>query len=310
MKMRFLLFGAMVLVGLFAWADPVIESNVDSVQFGQVDVGYPVTRTIRVTGTGLEGNISLAIEGRYANEYSVTPNTITPADAANGVNVRVKYSPKSQWSCWANLVLMSENAVDLVIPITADPQRNGTIFGYNNHRSYSAYVGKTDYSVEVAYFADAEIPPDPNQPMISSFNDGSFDFVVIDDFGLNVNDIYGVSIDGDDCFSAAIVKSSAIVNTCSVRISYNPLTSGSHHAVLNLTCSKAGVPLIVVYLDGEAMLNGDVDGDGLIAIKDVSDLIDNLLNGDGSADSGDVDGDGSVSIRDVSALIDLLLFGN
>lgn len=56
---------------------------------------------------------------------------------------------------------------------------------------------------------------------------------------------------------------------------------------------------------------GDVDGDGEISIKDVSGLIDMLLNGDETIVAGaDVDGDGVVSIKDVSALIDILLNGN
>lgn len=56
---------------------------------------------------------------------------------------------------------------------------------------------------------------------------------------------------------------------------------------------------------------GDMDGDGKVAIGDVTDLIDLLLNGNaGGNAAADVDGDGTVGISDVTALIDLLLSGN
>lgn len=55
---------------------------------------------------------------------------------------------------------------------------------------------------------------------------------------------------------------------------------------------------------------GDVDGDGNIAIKDVTGLIDTLLSGGELPAYCDVDGDGTVTIKDVTALIDMLLGGN
>ena len=52
---------------------------------------------------------------------------------------------------------------------------------------------------------------------------------------------------------------------------------------------------------------GDINGDGSIAISDVSSIIDMLLEGDDLPAYCDVNGDGIVSIADVSALIDILL---
>lgn len=58
---------------------------------------------------------------------------------------------------------------------------------------------------------------------------------------------------------------------------------------------------------GEAiMLQGDVNGDGIVNIGDVTTLISMLLDGDHSTNA-DVDGNGRLSINDVTALIDLLL---
>ena len=55
---------------------------------------------------------------------------------------------------------------------------------------------------------------------------------------------------------------------------------------------------------------GDINGDGNIAINDVTGLIDQLLGGEELPAWSDVDGDGNVSIKDVTALIDQLLSGN
>lgn len=55
---------------------------------------------------------------------------------------------------------------------------------------------------------------------------------------------------------------------------------------------------------------GDVDGDGVVNIADVTALIDILLSGGTVPANADVDGDGVVNIADVTALIDMLLSGN
>ncbi|MBR6946764.1 MAG: CotH kinase family protein, partial [Muribaculaceae bacterium] len=64
--------------------------------------------------------------------------------------------------------------------------------------------------------------------------------------------------------------------------------------------------------DPNAWLRGDVDGDGSVAISDVTALIDYLLGGDDSGidiNAADCDQDGNVTISDVTALIDYLLGG-
>ena len=58
---------------------------------------------------------------------------------------------------------------------------------------------------------------------------------------------------------------------------------------------------------------GDVDGDGVVGIADVTTLIDYILTGDQGSiiwDNSDVDGDNEISIADVTGLIDYILTGN
>ena len=61
--------------------------------------------------------------------------------------------------------------------------------------------------------------------------------------------------------------------------------------------------------DEPETMRGDVNGDGVVSISDVTDLIDYLLSGAVAPASADVDLDGSVSISDVTTLIDYLLSG-
>ena len=56
-------------------------------------------------------------------------------------------------------------------------------------------------------------------------------------------------------------------------------------------------------------LRGDVDGDGIVNIADVTRLIDLLLRGAEAPDAADCDRDGSTGIADVTAIIDYLLSG-
>lgn len=55
---------------------------------------------------------------------------------------------------------------------------------------------------------------------------------------------------------------------------------------------------------------GDINGDGNLAVSDVTNLIDQLLSGDELPAYADVNGDGVVTIKDVTDLIDMLLGGN
>ncbi len=68
----------------------------------------------------------------------------------------------------------------------------------------------------------------------------------------------------------------------------------------------------IVYLDNNTFAGrpGDVDGDGMINLYDLTSLIDYLLTGrtEGiNPDNIDLDGDGSASIDDLSALIDVIV---
>ena len=60
-------------------------------------------------------------------------------------------------------------------------------------------------------------------------------------------------------------------------------------------------------------VNGDINGDGIVDVEDLSLLIDVVLgraaNRDNLPGDPDVDGNGAVDVGDVSALIDIIING-
>ena len=58
-----------------------------------------------------------------------------------------------------------------------------------------------------------------------------------------------------------------------------------------------------------AFLRGDVNGDGVRSVMDVSLLADYIMSGHGDFDIalGDMDGSGTISVSDISILVDIIL---
>ena len=73
---------------------PIITPSISSLDFGNVLVGStPVKKTFTVTGTDLTGNLDLALSQTGAHgEFTISPTTITAAQAASGVTVTVTCS--------------------------------------------------------------------------------------------------------------------------------------------------------------------------------------------------------------------------
>lgn len=317
MKKSVLLFiAALLLVSAKGWAAPaagnepaVITVSVNALDFGDLEIGYPVTESVVVTGENLTGNINLAIESQHAYFYEITPATITPELAANGAIVSVKCKPLSAYVKPANLRLTSLGAEDVLVPITANPYYPEVMFVSNHTQQFTAYAGGVTSRTGAVRFADAEIPPDPNQPVDRSVGIG-------DDVGLNLIDlpgVYSLAITGNDasCFAASIVKRSTLINMCTVRVSYFPKSCGTHTATLLLHCATAGVPEISIPLLGESDgILGDLDGNGVLGINDVTGMINVLLVGEDNLECADFNCDGKVSISDVTCLISHLLSDN
>ena len=79
-------------------------------------VGETYTKTFTVTGNNLEGNITITKSG--SNNITVSPTTITAANAANGVEVTVTYKPTNVGNASATITLASTGADNVTVNVT------------------------------------------------------------------------------------------------------------------------------------------------------------------------------------------------
>ena len=83
-------------------------------------VGDTYTKTFTVTGINLTGNITITKQG--SDVYSVSPTSITAANAAGGVQVTVTYTPTAAGNTNATLTLASTGAQNVTINLTGTAQ--------------------------------------------------------------------------------------------------------------------------------------------------------------------------------------------
>lgn len=79
-------------------------------------LGNKATATFKVTGADLTNNVTLSLSD--ANSvYSITPTTITAANAANGVNVTVTYNPAAAGTHNATITVASTGATSKTVSL-------------------------------------------------------------------------------------------------------------------------------------------------------------------------------------------------
>ena len=125
---------------LGASSGPTIQVNPTSLEF----TGYatqPQTKTITVTGLNLEGNITISKTGSAI--FSVNKNTITAAEAANGVELTVTWSPTTAGTSTGTLTLKSTNADNVTISLTGVAEAaTPTIISDKTELNLTAGLGK------------------------------------------------------------------------------------------------------------------------------------------------------------------------
>lgn len=226
-------------------ASAAISVNIDTLQLGEVTIGYSCRKNFMVYGENLQGDVTLSIAGRHASHFTITPSTITADEAAEGVLVTVKYLPVMVESWPYTLTLSSPGADDLVIPVACQGLGiNATVTGHSASRTMEGVLGAVAMSsiVEVIRWADAEIPRPPGGEVRA-----------LPDMASG----YSVSVEGDDCIGAAIIRSSSSIKTCDVRIFYHPTDLGPHHATVTVSCDRSWYDVVLT-----------IEGNGVIAKSD------------------------------------------
>ncbi len=141
-------YGEAMIIGIEppagALTNPRISVNPATVTMNSF-VGKPVTETFKVTGANLVGNVNLAISGD--NVFSLSTTSISAAQAENGVNVTVTYTPTHIGSNEATVTLSSTDAESVTVKIngTADLETyNPVMLDARNITSTSFTAAWTD----------------------------------------------------------------------------------------------------------------------------------------------------------------------
>lgn len=95
-----------------------ITTTSSSLNFGKVAKGKSKTKKFTVKGTNLTGPLTLEVTGTNKSLFTITPSSITAAQAASGVEVSVTYKPTAKGSHTAKITIsggdaLSDKTVDL-----------------------------------------------------------------------------------------------------------------------------------------------------------------------------------------------------
>ena len=112
-------------------------------------VNGTATATFKVTSADLTGNVTLSLSG--ASVFSISPTTITAANAANGVNVTVTYKPTAYGTQTATVTVASSGATSKTVSITG----NATLDKANPVLNAPTVVSSTSLTASWTHDVDA-----------------------------------------------------------------------------------------------------------------------------------------------------------
>ena len=115
-------------------------------------VGGTATATFKVTGADLTGNVTLTLTDANG-VYSITPTTITAANAANGVNVTVTYAPTASGTQTASVAVASSGATSKTVSISG----TATLDKVNPVMNAATIVSSTSFTANWTHDVESSI---------------------------------------------------------------------------------------------------------------------------------------------------------
>ena len=115
-------------------------------------VNGTATATFKVTGADLTGNVTLTLTDANG-VYSITPTTITAANAANGVNVTVTYAPTATGTQTASVAVASSGATSKTVSITG----TATLDKVNPVMNAATIVSSTSFTANWTHDVESSI---------------------------------------------------------------------------------------------------------------------------------------------------------
>ena len=229
--------------------DPVPEFDVDPSSLTMTaTVGESATATVDVYGLNLTQNASLTIGGTDATLFSVTPNTLTPAQAAELTTVTVTYTPTAAGTHNATITISSPGATSVVIPITATATAAPVVT--------PTLVVVGDATVAVA----ATVGQSATKTFSVRGSNLTGDVTLTLD---NANEYFSLS--------SSTISKEAAEKGADITVTYAPEVAGEHTATV--TISSDGAESETVTLNGTATTPPDPTADRTFKLaKNLSDL--------------------------------------
>ena len=185
--------------------------------------GQSVTKTFTVTGNDLTSNVTLSISG--SNSFSVTPATITPAEAAAGKTVTVTYTPSAAGTHNATVNVASTGAESKTVSLTGTAAAVPTLNVNPDALTFSTVAGQ---SVTQTFTING-----------SNLASGTMVYIAVEGTDANYFSVDKTSI-----------TRTAAQNGATVTVTYRPTAGGNHNAVV--TVSGGGAESKTVALTGTA----------------------------------------------------------
>ena len=203
-----------VLTGKGVYTAPVIAANPTSLTFTG-NSGSTYTKTVTITGSNLQGNITAAIQNDANGYYSVSPTSFT----ASPQTVTVTWHPTAGGNSTANLVLTTTGtgANSVTVPLSGTAQGPTITANPTNVTFADAYATRT-YTKTVTVT------------------------------GTNLSQNITASISGANVYS--IDKTSLGTSGGTITVTYAPTLAGTTSATLSL--SSNGASTVTVPITGTA----------------------------------------------------------
>ena len=165
-------------VTLLENTDPAIAVNPAALDMAAT-VGESATATFRVSGAYLTGDVTLTLTDDNG-VYSITPATISAADAMNGKDVTVTYTPANYGAHNATITLSSADAEDVTVTLNgtatllkAAPVMLPANENYINLTKFRADWTDATPDANVASYT-LEVTPKPTTPAYTELENADF----------------------------------------------------------------------------------------------------------------------------------------
>lgn len=314
-------------------AQSTVNVDCESLTFSEY-TGYSQSREITVSAMNLTHDVVLIVRDNSSPNasYSVTPDRITPAQAAAGKTVTVTYAPLDGGVSTARIVLYCDGVEAASVNLQGFATRsNGMITNYQPVYEITEQLNAEQNGIQrtniimipftwhMQYF-------NPLSPVVSSAGPSIAQDLDIENLSQNM--VFSYDLQGDSAYRLGMElmtlnaqegtlqpASGFNLDDCDefvIQIFYRFTTLGKHNATLTITHPTLTVKPVVIELRGNAVwplnapyLYGDVNGDGLVDVSDVAILIAYVLGKDVAVNeqAADVNGDGLVDISDVAILL-------